>query len=143
MAWNKYRWSVGRIEQEDKNEGRLCDVKVRLDFKQKKRCYQAIKLFNRRQKTARRFMKTLINGIDKANKDSAFRIWKKFNEGETIMKFEQEQGELMVQMNEMQQLDGTVANKLQKTKDKCARVESTLKRQCQNTLKKWVARCHG
>ena len=53
-----------------------------------KRTYQAIKLFNRRQKAARRFMKTLINGIDKANKDGAFRIWKAFNHGETIMKFE-------------------------------------------------------
>lgn len=54
------------------------------------------------------------------------------------MTFENEQGQLVNQMNELTVTDGTVANKLQKSKDKCARVAHTLKTQGQGTLRKWV-----
>ena len=46
-------------------------------------------------------------------------------------------------MGEAVQLDGTVANKLQKSKDKCARVTNTLKTQGQRTLSKWTKKLHG
>ena len=86
MAWNKYRWATARIDQEDRNEKRLGEVKIRLDFKQKKRVYNALKLFWRRFGVQRRFVKTLINGIDKHNKDAAFRRWKDFRQEQTLLK---------------------------------------------------------
>ena len=46
-------------------------------------------------------------------------------------------------MNELTVADGTVANKLQRSKDKCARVSNTLKVQGQKTLQKWVSRLHN
>jgi len=90
MAWNRYRYGVNCREQEDRNEGKLSEVKIRLDFKQKKRIYNAIKDFTRKYRVAKRFVKSLVNGLDKHNKDCAFRRWKDYNKGETIMAFEEQ-----------------------------------------------------
>ena len=65
MAWNKYRTGAAQADKEERHEKRLDDVKIRLEFKQKKRVYNAIKLFMQRYRTAKRFIKTLIMGIDK------------------------------------------------------------------------------
>jgi len=78
MAWNRYRYGIQLAEQDARNEGRLDEVKVRLEFRQKKRIYNAIKGFTRRHRTAKRFLKTLISGTLKADKDTAFRRWKDF-----------------------------------------------------------------
>jgi len=90
IAWNRYRYGVNCREQEDRNEGKLSEVKIRLDFKQKKRIYNAIKDFTRKYRVAKRFVKSLVNGLDKHNKDCAFRRWKDYNKGETIMAFEEQ-----------------------------------------------------
>ena len=45
QAWTKYRYGVECREQEGRNEGKLCEVKIRLEFKQKKRIYNAFKNF--------------------------------------------------------------------------------------------------
>jgi len=95
MAWNRYRYGVRLADQDDKNNVRVDEVKIRLDFRQKKRTYLAIKSFARKSRTAKRFLKTLINGIEKANKDTAYRRWKDYNHGETIMKFEEQQTEMI------------------------------------------------
>ena len=87
-AWCRWRKAVADCDQEDRNEKRLGDIKVRLEFKQAKRVYGAIKLFTHRHRTARRFLKTAINGMDRHNKDAAFRAWKDFRQQEMIMKFE-------------------------------------------------------
>lgn len=39
---------------------------------------------------AKRFLKSIVNGIDKHNKDCAFRRWKDFKQGETIMMMEEQ-----------------------------------------------------
>ena len=77
-------------EQEVRNEGKLCEVKIRLEFKKKKRSYNAIKDFTKKYRVAKRFLKSLVNGLDKHNKDCAFRRWKEFKQGETIMMFEEQ-----------------------------------------------------
>lgn len=46
MAWNKYRYEVGRKEQDDKNEIRLDEVCIRMSFRKKKRIFNAIRGFN-------------------------------------------------------------------------------------------------
>ena len=61
-------------------------MKSRLDFKQKKRVYAAVKFFWLRFKVQRRFIKTMINGLDKHNKDAAFRRWKDFRQEQTLLK---------------------------------------------------------
>ena len=39
---------------------------------------------------AKRFLKSIVNGIDKHNKDCAFRRWKDFKQGENIMMMEEQ-----------------------------------------------------
>ena len=78
---------------------------------------------------AKRFLKSLVNGLDKHNKDCAFRRWKDFRQGEAIMMMEEQQTVLVNQMNDMQQLESSTADKLMKSKDKCARVTQTLQKQ--------------
>lgn len=90
MAWNRYRYGVLLADQDDRNENRLCEVKVRLDFKHKKRIYNAVKEFTRKHKIARKYMKTLVNGIDKHDKQAAFRRWRDFSHCERITKFTEE-----------------------------------------------------
>lgn len=51
-----------------------------------------------------------------------------------------EQGQLVEKMNELTQLDGNVANKLQRSMDKKARVETCLRTMGKKTLQKWVHR---
>ena len=129
MAWNKYRYGVTCREQEGRNDNKLCEVKIRLEFKQKKRTYNAIKEFTRKYRVAKRFLKTLINGLDKHNKDCAFRRWKEFKHGETIIMMEEQQTEMVGKMAEIQQLESDTSDKLMRSKDKCARVAQTLKKQ--------------
>lgn len=112
MAWTRYRYGVMAVDQDAKNEARLAEVKVRLDFKRKKRTYAAIKRFTRAHKTAKQFVKTLIKGIDKHDKEAAYRRWRDFAHEGKIQTIIEEQGELMNKMNELTQLDGHTANKL-------------------------------
>ena len=38
---------------------------------------------------AKRFLKSIVNGIDKHNKDCAFRRWKDFRQEQTLLKMTQ------------------------------------------------------
>lgn len=78
-------------EQDDRNENRLCEVTIRLQFKQKKRVYNSIKLFAKRYRTAKGFLKTLVLGNDKANKDTVMRRWKDYNHKNTLSKITEQQ----------------------------------------------------
>ena len=71
---------------------------------------------------AKRFLKSGISRLDKHNKDCAFRKWKDFKHQDTLMIMTEQQNELIGQMAETQQLEMTTADKLMKSKDKCARV---------------------
>ena len=79
MAWNRYRLAAQRIDQENRNDKRVGDIRNRLEFYQKKRTYGAMKDFVRKHRMAKRWMKTLVHGLDKHNKENVFRRWKDFN----------------------------------------------------------------
>ena len=143
MAWTRYRYGIAWADQEARYEHRLGEVKVRLDYKQKKRTFNAIRLFARNHKTAKKYAKTLIKGIDKHDKEAAFRRWRDFSHQERINILTEEQGQLITELNNMTQLDGSTSNKLQKAKDKSSRSATVFKTQCQKTLQKWAQRLHG
>jgi len=143
MAWNRYRRGVAHAEQDDRNEARLDEVKIRLDFRLKKRVFNAVKKFTRDYRTAKRFLRTLVSGIDKANKTLAFGSWRQYNHGETIFKFEEEQSQMVAEMGEMAKVDGEVAKTLKRKQDRCARIQKVHSTMCQKTLQKWVMRIGG
>ena len=84
IAWNKYLQGCGEIEQEGKHEKKLSEAEIRLNFKIKKRMYNAIKTFTMQHRSAKSFLRNLIKKIDKHNKDASFRIWKEFMHHEHI-----------------------------------------------------------
>ena len=100
MAWTRYRLGVAQSEQDDKHENRLEEVKIRLHFRQKMRMYGAIKKFASRHRTAKRFLRTLISGIDKFNKEAVMRRWKDFRHGEKMTMICEMQDELIAKMGE-------------------------------------------
>ena len=78
IAWAKYKRGFDQLVQEEKFEKRLDEVKLRLDFKTKKRIYAAIKGFSSRHMNARNFLRNLLKRLDKHNKNTAFRTWKDY-----------------------------------------------------------------
>ena len=60
---------------------------MRLNNRSKKRIFKAIRGFNHRNMTARGYLKTLVSGLERDNKDTAFRRWKDFNNKETTIKW--------------------------------------------------------
>ena len=91
MAWTRYRNGVARVDQDSRNENRLEEVKVRLNFRSKMRMYRAIKLFASRHRTAKRFLKTLVSGLDKHNKEAVMRRWKDFRHSEKLTIIQEKQ----------------------------------------------------
>ena len=79
IAWNKYRLGMQIMEQDAKNENRIEEVRIRLNYRQKKRIFTAILGFNHRNVTAKGYLKTLVSGLERDNKDAAFRRWKHLN----------------------------------------------------------------
>ena len=90
MAWNKYRYAVGRKEQDDRNEIRLDEVCIRMSFRKKKRIFNALRGFNEQNITAKKWLRTMFSRLQKANYEQAFSRWKHFNNGETTMQLIEE-----------------------------------------------------
>ena len=103
MAWNKYRYEVGQKEQDDKNEIRLDEVAIRMNFRKKKRIFNAIKGFNDQNVTAKKWLKTMFSRLQKANYEQAFSRWKHFNDGETTIQMMEEVQSLKIQREELKQ----------------------------------------
>mmetsp|Transcript_14302 Transcript_14302/g.19414 ORF Transcript_14302/g.19414 Transcript_14302/m.19414 type:complete len:125 (+) Transcript_14302:457-831(+) len=121
MAWNRYRYAMTLMEQEAKNENRLEEVRIRLNFRQKRRTFRAIQGYNERNMTARKWLKTLVSGNEKANKETAFSRWKHFNNQETSMKLMSEVHSLREHREELKVEYGHRADKLMRAKDKSVR----------------------
>ena len=131
MAWNKYRFGMMQTEKEAKNENRLEDVQIRLNYRQKKRIFSAIKGFNKRNVTARRWLKTLISGRQHDNLDTAFRRWKDFNDNETSLKWQEEVSSLKQTSEQLNHEIGVKSEKLTRSMDKSSRVKDSYEKSCQ------------
>ena len=76
MALNRFKEGVNFKEQEDRNDKRQGEVRLRLEFRIKRRLYSAIKSYVEKNRRARVYMKTMINRLDKFNKEKAYQRWK-------------------------------------------------------------------
>ena len=79
MALNKFKEGVAYKEQEDRNEKRLCEVSIRLEGRAMKRTYEAIKKYAIKSRAQRVYLKTMLNRLEKFNKEQAMRRWKDSN----------------------------------------------------------------
>lgn len=120
-----------QTEKEAKNENRLEDVQIRLNYRQKKRIFSAIKGFNKRNVTARRWLKTLISGRQHDNLDTAFRRWKDFNDNETSLKWQEEVSSLKQTSEQLNHEIGVKSEKLTRSMDKSSRVKDSYEKSCQ------------
>ena len=86
--------------------------------------------WNKRNMTAKKWLKTMINRIQKSNYQTSFSRWKGFNDGETTMQLITEVHSLKVQKEELKNEDGLRADKLNRAMDKSARVSNSFNQNC-------------
>lgn len=84
VYWSKYKRSFNTIIQEEKNEKRMTELRVRLESKSKIRIYNAWQGYSTSHRNAKNFLRSLVKRLDKVNKGQALKLWQNYNRSITI-----------------------------------------------------------
>lgn len=78
-SWSKFKRGFETTVLEEKCNKRLGEIKLRLDFKTKRRMYNAIHSFTSTFLKARKFLRGILRMKDTRDKQAAYKLWQQFN----------------------------------------------------------------
>ena len=122
QALNKFKEGVNFKEQEDRNDKRQGEVRLRLEFRIKRRLYSAIKSYVEKNRRARVYMKTMINRLEKFNKEKAYQRWKDIYQEHRNSDLRANASSLVDEVYSLQQVDGNLANDLHSARQSKSKV---------------------
>jgi hypothetical protein len=100
-GWSKYKRGCETSILEEKCNKRLGEIKLRLEWKTKRRMFNAIHSFASTFLKARSFLHGIIRKKDKRNKQTAYKLWQSFNLGLVIEQQAEEQAQQVGELHEL------------------------------------------
>lgn len=141
-GFNLFTAGLARVQLTERNEGSCEQIKKTLDHRTMRKCFNNVKSYNQKNKTAKRYCKSLLVKMDKWMKKRAFGIWM---DGGNQMKMEmhmESQNNLTEEMTVKNNELGGVTKKLADKSSRNAVMQGNLEKMGQRNMANHFARAY-